>query len=381
MTSSPRQSSQALSIISSIGLNRYWQQRMLVLIGLLCVLAAAPLGADETGLGKARGFFDEGNYSAAEIELKNLLQADPNLAEARLLLAQLYLRSGEGAAAEKELRRALEIGADPAALRFDLIEAKLQQQKFAEVLQSLEAAALPEQERARALALRGRAHMGLEETQAAEDAFAAAVALDPSQRDAGAGLVQLALLDGDIDGADAASGRLREQYPQDPDIMLLRAEVERRAERPEAAVALYGEVLELEPENLRALLGRATTLVSLERFDDARTDLEQVDAIQPNIVIASYLRGVMAFYDRDWDTAGEHLQRVLSARPAHVQSQLLMGIVSYARDDLQLAEEYLSRINTAMPGNPQAAKVLAATRLKLREPERAVAVLEPIAKD
>ncbi|NBC14353.1 MAG: PEP-CTERM system TPR-repeat protein PrsT, partial [Gammaproteobacteria bacterium] len=41
----------------------------------------------------------------------------------------------------------------------------------------------------------------------------------------------------------------------------------------------------------------------------------------------------------------------------------------------------LSRINTAMPGNPQAAKVLAATRLKLREPERAVAVLEPIAKN
>ena len=381
MTNSSRQSPQARPMIGSIRPNRYCHKPMLVIGTLLCVLATAPLWADETGLGKARDFFDEGNYSAAEIELKNLLQADPNIAEARVLLAQLYLRSGEGAAAEKELRRALEIGADPAALRFDLIEAKLQQQKFADVLQSLEVAALPEGDRARALALRGRAHMGLEETQAAERAFAEAVALDPTQRDAGAGLVQLALAVDDIDRADAASARLREQYPQDPDIMLLRAEVERRAERPEAAVELYGEVLGVEPESLRALLGRATTLVSLQRFDEARADLEQVDASQPNIVIASYLRGVMAFYDRDWDAAGEYLQRVLSVRPAHVQSQLLMGIVSYARDDLQLAEEYLSRINAAMPGNPQAAKVLAATRLKLREPDRAVAVLEPIAKD
>lgn len=348
---------------------------------MLCALAAPPLWADDAPLGKAQDFFDAGNYSAAEIELKNLLQADPNQVEARVLLGQVYLRGGNGAAAEKELRRALDIGADPAALRFDLIEAKLQQQRFAEVLESLDVDALPADARARALALRGRAHLGLEEIDAAKQAFANAVALDPGDREAGAGLVQLALLDGDIDTADATSARLLEQYPSEPDVMLLRAEVERRAERPEAAVALFGEVLELEPENLRALLGRATTQVSLQRFDAARADLERVDAIQPNIVIASYLRGVMAFYERDWAQAGEHLQLVLSAQPAHVQSQLLMGIVSYARNDLQLAEEYLSRINAAMPGNLQAAKVLAATRLKLREPERAAEVLEPIAGD
>jgi tetratricopeptide (TPR) repeat protein len=90
---------------------------------MLCALAAPPLWADDAVVSKAQDLFDAGNYSAAEIELKNLLQADPNQAEARVLLGQIYLRGGNGAAAEKELRRALDIGADPAALRFDLIEA------------------------------------------------------------------------------------------------------------------------------------------------------------------------------------------------------------------------------------------------------------------
>jgi putative PEP-CTERM system TPR-repeat lipoprotein len=348
-------------------------------VGLVvCLLAATPLRADDTGLGKAQAFFDEGNYNAAEIELKSLLQADPNLLDARMLLGRVYLRAGNGAAAEKELRRALDIGADPAALRFDLVEARLQQQQFKDVLESLDVDALPPEDRARALALRGRAQIGLGEMDAAKRAFADAVALDPADREAAAGLVQLALLEGDIATADATSERLLERNPQEPDVMLLRAEVLRRAEQPEAAVALFADALALEPQNLRALLGRATTLVSMQRFDEARADLDKVDAIQPNIVIVSYLRGVMAFYGRDWDKAGEHLQLVLSAQPAHVQSQLLMGIVSYARNDLQLAEEYLSRVHAAIPGNPQAAKVLAATLLKLREPRQAAEVLEPI---
>ncbi|MCG6940179.1 MAG: PEP-CTERM system TPR-repeat protein PrsT [Thiohalocapsa sp.] len=350
-----------------------------VLFALLCASAAPSVWAGSETLDEAQGAFDKGDYNAAEIELKNLLQSDPNLMDARVLLAQVYLRAGRGAEAEKELRRALDLGADPATLRFDLVEAQLQQQEFQAVLDTLDVAALPAEEQARALALRGRAYVGLRDKDAAKQAFADAVALDPTDREAGSGLVQLALLDGDMETAEAASKRLLEQYPKDPDVMLLRAEVERRAQQPEAAVALFGEVLKLEPENLRALLGRATTLVSMRHFDEARADLKRVDALQPKIVIVSYLRGVMAFYERKWDEAAEHLQRVLSAQPSHVQSQLLMGIVSYARNDLQLAEEYLSRIHDAMPDNLQAAKVLAATRLKLREPKQAVKVLEPLA--
>ncbi len=353
--------------------------RTLLFVGVV-IGAASGVWADTDTMGKARGFFDQGNLSAAEIELKNLLTADPNLVGARLLLAQVYLRARNGAAAQKELRRAIDLGADPAELRFDLVEAQLQSQEFQAVVDSLEPESVSPQDVARAFGLRGRAYIGLGKKDEAKQAFAAAVEADPENREAGAGLVQLAILEGDNATADALSKRLLEQFADDVDIMLLRAEVERRVERPEAALDLFGAVVAQEPENLRGLLGRATTLVSMQRFDEARADLDRVDELQRNVVIVRYLRGVMAFYERDWAAAKQHLDLVLSVEPAHLQSQLLMGVVSYARNDLQLAEEYLSRVNAAMPGNPQAAKVLAATRLKLREPDKAAQVLAPVAE-
>jgi putative PEP-CTERM system TPR-repeat lipoprotein len=329
--------------------------------------------------GASETFFDAGNYSAAEIELKNLLRDDPGLVDARLLLGQLYLRTQKGAAAEKELLRAKDLGAEAERWRFDLVEAFLQQGNFRQAISELDAQTWSDDERGRALALRGRALMGLEEPDQAKAAFAQAVESDPTDKVAASGLVQLSMASGDMDAAAAASAALVEQFPDDPNVLLLRAEVLRQMDDSQAAVEQFGAVLALEPENLRALLGRATAYVRLQEFDQARADLAAVDALQPNIVIVSYLRGVMAFYDRDWEQASEHLQQVIGAQPNHMQSQLLLGIVSYARNELQIAEEYLSGVVAAMPGNLQAAKVLAATRLKLREPQRAVAVLEPLA--
>jgi tetratricopeptide (TPR) repeat protein len=194
------------------------------------------------------------------------LRADPNLVDARLLVAQVYLRARDGAAAQKELRRALALGADPAALRFDLVEAQLQSPEFQAVVYSLTPDSVPQDKLARALGLRGRAYIGLGKKDEANRAFAEAVELDPKNRETGAGLVQLAILEGDIDTADAASSRLLEQFPDDVDVMLLCAEVDRRAERPEAALDMFGAALDREPENLRGLLGMAA-LVEL-RPDD-----------------------------------------------------------------------------------------------------------------
>jgi Tfp pilus assembly protein PilF len=56
---------------------------------------------------------------------------------------------------------------------------------------------------------------------------------------------------------------------------------------------------------------------------------------------------------------------------------LLMGIVSYRQGKLQIALEYLTKALAALPGNPLPAKLLAATHMKLGEPEKAIGVLEP----
>jgi tetratricopeptide (TPR) repeat protein len=56
----------------------------------------------------ARRFLDTGDAASATIELKNVLQANPNSGEARLLLGRALFAVGDVLGAEAELRRALE---------------------------------------------------------------------------------------------------------------------------------------------------------------------------------------------------------------------------------------------------------------------------------
>lgn len=330
---------------------------------------------------KARAYMNSGENKAAVIELKNALQADPGDVRARLLLGRLYLRLENGVAAEKELLRASELGADPAEWQLDLAEAMVLQGKFSDALDYLsEAVGRTAQEQSQAMELRGQAHLGMKQFEDAASDFAQAVQLDANNEKAALGEVMLALASGELEQATAAADRFLTRFPENVDALLIRAELHRKDEELSQAGELFGKVMKLEPANVRAALGHATTMIAAEDIAQAKVDLDLVDGIQEDLAMTHYLRGVIAFRERNWDAASEHLQEVLSAKPGHVQSRLLMGIVSFTKGDLGIAEEYLSRVVSALPGNPQAVKVLGATRIKQREAEKAIEVLEPLVR-
>ena len=80
-----------------------------ILLGLGGRLVVAASGV-ETYVEEARSYLDQGKVKEAVIQLKNALQQDPKHRQARFLLGQAYLRSGDGASAEKELQQARELG-------------------------------------------------------------------------------------------------------------------------------------------------------------------------------------------------------------------------------------------------------------------------------
>ena len=145
-------------------------------------------------------------------------------------------------------------------------------------------------------------------------------------------------------------------------------------------MALFDRVLTVEPQSLVARLGRATTLIGLKNLDQARKELTMVDEVQKDVPMTAYLRGVIEFQEKNWKKAAEQLDRVMAAVPGHLQSQLLLGIIRYSEGELESADEYLSNVIKATPENLQARKVLAAARIKMREPARAIEILEPISQ-
>ena len=73
------------------------------------ILAACGGEKPESMLVSAKEYLAKNDTKAAEIQLKNALQGDPNLAEARFLLGKMLLESGNPTAAEVELRKAADL--------------------------------------------------------------------------------------------------------------------------------------------------------------------------------------------------------------------------------------------------------------------------------
>ena len=339
--------------------------------------AAAP---DSEGAAKARAAIDRGDLRAATIELKSALQKNPNDAAARLELGRLYLRIGNGPAAEKEIRSAIDLGVPAADWRLDFVEALIIQGKFDDALQRLDAAGeLPEAEQVRALVLRGDAAMGQGKRDAARARYEEAMAIAPDDERAGLGLLRVTIGGADQAASAKAADEFLTRFPQNTEALLIRAELHRAAAENDQALALYDRALAREPQNVLARLGRATALIGQKNFDEARKELDTVDQLQKDTPMTSYLRGVIEFQEKNWKQAGEHLDRVLAAVPGHLQSQLLLGIIRYSEGELETADGFLANVVKATPENLQARKVLAAARIKMREPARAVEVLEPVA--
>src|SRR5688500_7559958 len=106
-------------------------------IALLALTAGCNSSSDPQNLMvKVQEYRAKGDYQAAIIELKNVLQKNPDHAGARHQLGAEYLDAGDPRAAEAELERALKLSSDPVKVVPDLAKAKLMQGKFQEVLET-----------------------------------------------------------------------------------------------------------------------------------------------------------------------------------------------------------------------------------------------------
>ena len=90
--------------------------------------------------------------------------------------------------------------------------------------------------------------------------------------------------EGDLQGALAAFRRAVAAAPTFLEARLQLAHLLRRSGNPKAALPDYGRILEVDPRVIEARFGRAMSLVSLGRFQEARADLEEGRTLHPEEV-------------------------------------------------------------------------------------------------
>lgn len=353
----------------------------LLAISVAVLAAACSGGSAEQALDKAKQHLSGGDGKAAVIELKNALQRNPSLGEARYLLGKTLLDSGDLAGAEVELEKARELsyaapGLDVAHAR--LLLAKNQSQKLIDTYAQKtlsDPKAMAELQN-----LLAAAYASLDKFADAERLSALAMQAAPD--DASVMMLQAKLLAraGKFDDAVALIDKALKAQPKDPALWLQKAELlNAREPRSEAVTAVLREAVKQLPEAtvLRGALARV--LLETRQLDLAQVELDALQKQQPKSPQTALLQALMAMERGEYRKAHELAQGLLKVMPDNPAVLHLAGGAEFQIGELNQAESHVGKALQFNPSNADALRTLLA-RIQLRQGtvDKALATLQPL---
>jgi putative PEP-CTERM system TPR-repeat lipoprotein len=375
-----------LSILTRVGEIRVQEIRgsiqegcLFIATVMLCTWPLMSLAMDaEDYLREAGTYLEQGQDGHAVIQLKNALLEDQDNTDARLLLGEVYLDQGDIRSAEKELRRARELGAGRERVILPLGRTWLLMGESARVLEEIiveEGDSIPLQ--AGILSLHGKVYLIKQEPAKADEEFTRALELEPSAVDALLGKATVAKLQGDNEDYVALVDKALVIDPKSADAWAMKGSQLRLDGKLQEAVSAYDKVLQVEPGRTNARIAKAMALMGLGQFAEAQKEVDQIKEKDRDYYLVHYTRALLFFEQRELQQAQDFLQRTLKRVPGFMPAHLLAGIVYYQQGQFNQAEQHLAKYREAVPGNQQADTLHAAIFMKLNEPGKAVEILAP----
>ncbi|WP_295991443.1 XrtA/PEP-CTERM system TPR-repeat protein PrsT [Rugamonas sp.] len=350
-------------------------------VAVACLLVGALPGCHHsesaaTLVAQAKESQKKGEKKAAQIQLKNALEQRPDDGEARFLLAGLEADGGDPVSAEKEVRRALALHYDTAAA-LPLLLAALQAQGKYQLMLDETAHAAPSPA---LLIQRANAYLSLNQLDQAQQALEQVLALTPDSVDALTGMARVAARRNDLSGAEHLLAKALQKDGNNVDAWAFKGDLMQTAQKPEAALAAYQQVIKLKPDHRGAYLAEALLHITSHEFAKAQTDIDGARKIMPNNYVVVYAQALLDFSKGNAAVAKDGILQVLKVAPEHLPSVLLAGAIELNLGQLEQAEQHLRKAVEWQPNDPYARRLLAQTLLRRDNAAEARTVLAPLLK-
>jgi len=337
---------------------------------------------------KALTEYNKKNYKSAEIQLKNAIQQDSAYLAAYILLAKTHLVNGNGAGAEKEIKRAMKQGADKQLALPLLADALIIQNKYAEVLERIPALGFNPDFQSTLLLSRGEAHMELRQIDEALKTFEEAQFLQPSSQGPYLGIASVRIAERNYEEAERQISRALDININSAQAWQLKASIKHAENNIEKTFEFYDRSLSNDPFLLSSLLGRASLYYDTQQYDKALVDLDLLTEKYPLEPRVSYLKQSVLRAQGNDKKADEILSNTyayLEKIPfenikKHASMLLLAGVVSYEIAQYEKALTYLKEYNTRYPGEHYPQKLLGTVLLTKNAYREAAHLLELVNK-
>lgn len=371
------------------------------LILLATVAACQRKQADpRESIANADRYLQQGRLADAIVELRRALQIDPRLGDARLKLANAYEQNDDHFNATREYIRAADALPDDLALQMKAGNLLLSFDQFEDAKARAETVLAKNPQNIDAQILRGNALAGMKDFDGAIARFNEVVGADPTQFRAFESLGALQYMQGDAKQAETTFKAAIEHAPTQVSPRIALANLYWTNGRAADAERSLKEALDIDPKNVdanRALgifylvthrpkeaepffaaLATATpspdtlqTLaqyyVSVNRYDRARTVLEQLGGLKEGATAATLQLATLDALEGQRDSARRRLTQFLGANPGNLDAYVLQADL-FLQDGMH--EEAQKSLNSALAINSGVAKLHEVQANLLRRTDR-----------
>jgi len=352
---------------------------MSVLLGM-ALLAGCGQESSAALLASAKDYLAKKDSRAAVIQLKSALQKQPDLAEARFLLGQSLLSSGDAVSAEIELRKALDLKYPAAVVVPVLAWSLVLQGKGQQVIHDFASTDLGQPAATAELkTVLSTAFARQGDNVKARAALEEALRADPDFAKALLAKARMKASDHDPDAAFALIERVIAKEPDNFEALHLKGVLLLVVKGDEAAALdAQRQALAKRPDWLPSYESILEILLARHDLAAARIQIDQMKKALPNYPQTRYFEGRLAVLNKDYKTAHEIAQQLLAIAPDNLKFLLLASTVDLQTGSLAQAEGFAARALQQAPDSVPARRLLGLIDLRSGQPLRAQEVLKPL---
>lgn len=349
------------------------------------ILVALALGACSGGespdslIASSKDYLAKKDNKAAVIQLKNALQQNPKLAEARFLLGSVLYENGDLPGAEVELRKALELKHPADAVVPILTRTMLGLGQAKKIADEFGTTVLSAGEPQAALKTTlSSAYGALGKSDEAKTMLAEALTLDPNYIPARLADIRQTISQQDIAGANTKIDTLLAKHPENAESIFMKGALLAIDGKLAEALGQYQKAIEAKPGFVPAYTATIFALLQSGKLDDAIKQLDALKKIAPKNPQTYFLDAQVNYQRKEYKIARESAQQLLRFSPGNPNSLQLAGAIEYQLGSFIQAETYLARAVQSAPNLLLARRLLIASYLRAGQPAKALETIQPV---
>ena len=314
----------------------------------------------------AKSQIEQGDAGSAIISLKNAVRLQPQNANSRYELGNLYLNEGDLWSAEKELEKALELGLDHPLLLPWLTKIKMLLGKFDEAYAIADNSGSYDNEQyVMILTYAGLAAISDNKKDKAEDYINQASMLSADSLYSQVGSAWLSFSNARYNEVSDTLDSILSESNDFSDAIILSGHLHQTQFEYKKAIEMYSLYSKKHPRQFQIKLYLIKSLLADQQFDEAEKHLEILNKIYQDHPLVSLYNAQVEYHNEKFLEAKLSAETALNNNSSLYLGQLIAGMSAYRLNEPELAYSYLSKVGPLLPTNHEIKKLLAILQFQL----------------